>query len=1285
MEQLKHIITIGFLLFFLFISTNAQSQCNTSTGVGGTVFRDFNHNGNQDPATADFLAETGFANVTVTAIGDDGAILGTAMTDATGAWFINDLPAGERVLIQYEPAEGTCEGAFGASSNSETELIEVGKCGLISSVAIPSDYRSEEFNLLGSCISDKYQTAPRQKGVYITSAWDITDNATLFMKKFGETDIAMTPLSFYNQTGNLFGVAYAKTTKQVFGANYIRSGAIETENVGKIFRYDVTTNTTTAWADLPSLGFSAGSPIDLGNPTNHGEFVGRTGLGDLDIAEDDSELYVSNAFTKSIFILPIAADGSLDQANVKEVTLPSPCGSDEYKAVSGLGVHSSGRVYAAVTCHGPATKDIKFVIYSFDPSNANPSSTVQEELVLDNLFDKVSLWKNYSWADWPSKATVALQLWMTDIVFRLNNDGSEVMYMGTRNRNLDQSVATPGSCSINSPVPIYTAERSSTTGAWTKANLNFKSDYGTSGSLAYQPGGTNLLAMYRDCNSNAQAKNSYGGYRAYPINGGSAAVQYRALQTAFSEVLMRFNNIWADIEIMSDPAPISIGNLVWYDVDADGIRDTDEAYASGVSVSLYKDTNGNNSYDSSDKYIETTITDGLGHYYFTNLLPNMKYFVALNNSNDFATGGVLEGGTLTTTDAGNNDKLDSDATLVNGIPVAMVMTQNAGKNNYTVDFGVIVSNPPMLPPPGCYTPSSAAAPKATACLGELADPWEINVFNSPEPGDQLKIVSFPSKQTGTDMYTGGTVLATETIVDNKISYTPVVGASAETIFLYAIIEPTPPNAACRPFAELELNIRDCSVIPDLKLTKDIDMNQVALNSNVTYTLTVKNEGTLDATGVTVDEPLHAALALVNSSPTKGDYTAGIWTIGDLAIDEEVTLTITATVTEVGLFYNTAEIASVNEGDKDSTPSNKEEKEDDMDRECVSVPVEICPGETYTLSVDPAYTDVQWFFNGDTIPDATDNSYTATEEGVYTLTALYKNRPTDSGCGFELKIKTGIEAPILTAVDTILCAEENTTLTVTNGANYSWSTGETTASINVAPLATTIYTVTLTVPGCATPIEKEMEVIVNSKPSIYMFSPLAACLNGDLELSAIGGVEYNWSNGATGPDVTYTPTTLGNQSFSVEVTNAEGCTSQQAVQVEIKDDCGPCPTLDIAQSVQTCCYGSLPESIDITISDLTIDSIDIAIMYEEVVETDLIYDDFDLYYIQTIPVVNGLATWQPFNINGMFEGDLADTRDAFIYAGLRTAPTNPTCRPFAFQKILINRKPICPPTDINLKE
>ena len=100
----KIVIVLGLLMGG---SQAAKSQCNASTGVGGTVFRDFNHNGSQDPATADFLAETGFANVMVTAFGDNGAVLGTATTDVAGEWFINGLPAGERVWIQYEQATGT--------------------------------------------------------------------------------------------------------------------------------------------------------------------------------------------------------------------------------------------------------------------------------------------------------------------------------------------------------------------------------------------------------------------------------------------------------------------------------------------------------------------------------------------------------------------------------------------------------------------------------------------------------------------------------------------------------------------------------------------------------------------------------------------------------------------------------------------------------------------------------------------------------------------------------------------------------------------------------------------------------------------------------------------------------------------------------------------------------------------------------------------------------------------------------------------------------------------------
>ena len=71
---------------------------------------------------------------------------------------------------------------------------------------------------------------------------------------------------------------------------------------------------------------------------------------------------------------------------------------------------------------------------------------------------------------------------------------------------------------------------------------------------------------------------------------------------------------------------MSIGNLVWSDVDHDGVKDTGETGIGGVTVQLYTDTNANGSYDNgTDTLVGTTttstVTATLGAYSFGNLFP----------------------------------------------------------------------------------------------------------------------------------------------------------------------------------------------------------------------------------------------------------------------------------------------------------------------------------------------------------------------------------------------------------------------------------------------------------------------------------------------------------------------------------------------------------------------------------------------------------------------------------------------------------------------------------------
>ncbi len=126
---------------------------------------------------------------------------------------------------------------------------------------------------------------------------------------------------------------------------------------------------------------------------------------------------------------------------------------------------------------------------------------------------------------------------------------------------------------------------------------------------------------------------------------------------------------------------------------------------------------------------------------------------------------------------------------------------------------------------------------------------------------------------------------------------------------------------------------DFGFIPevDLNLIKIVDQSLVNIGENVTFTITVTNEGPSDATGVQVTDNLPSGYTFVSASPA-GVYnnTTGIWNIGNLADGASTSLQITATVTGVNDYINIAEITSTNEPDTDSTPGNGADTDGDGD-------------------------------------------------------------------------------------------------------------------------------------------------------------------------------------------------------------------------------------------------------------------------------------------------------------------------------------------------------------------
>ena len=189
-----------------------------------------------------------------------------------------------------------------------------------------------------------------------------------------------------------------------------------------------------------------------------------------------------------------------------------------------------------------------------------------------------------------------------------------------------------------------------------------------------------------------------------------------------------------DIEALCAPAPVEIGNYVWYDGHLDenglpnGIQDPDEAPIAGVTVHLY---------DSRGSLVGTAVTDAEGQYLFLaddapnylasgatlgddtdmwgevmgGLVYGATYTVRLDNPADYEEGGPLFGYNATVSHVGHNgannntddgshrteddtDLRDSDGVVgdvvgfgVGGFSETQVTIGGPGANDHTLDFG----------------------------------------------------------------------------------------------------------------------------------------------------------------------------------------------------------------------------------------------------------------------------------------------------------------------------------------------------------------------------------------------------------------------------------------------------------------------------------------------------------------------------------------------------------------------------------------------------------------------
>jgi SdrD B-like domain/Putative Ig domain len=637
--------------------------------TGGQVWKDYNGNGVKE-ATSE---TQGLEGVTVTAYDCNGVAVATTTTDDLGQYtFGTTLTFPNKYRFEYSnyPAPYLPTSA-GTSNATDVRFVTAAGCLNDNGVNNPVDYCQPNPEVIVPCYGVGAYNGPKSGVSGLVSFPDDAGSANL--GPFTASN-PITPLDFptthttkviFGQLGATYGVAYHKATKNIFAAAFMkRHVGFGPGGPGAIYKIKNGSTTASVFATL-----AAGTdphPTTAGGDWFHDaasfDNVGKMGLGDIIITDDDKYLYVVNMFDKKLYKLD-----AVTGATLSSILIPVPTGVPTADArPMGLGKKDGiiyvGLVNSAQTAANASSN--RGYIYTYNPvTDAFSASSVFDfGLQYDKGYSAGyctaggKIWGKWitTWADINNVAgspcfavANAPQPMLSDIDFDENGN----MVIGLRDRGGDMLGRKEGNlttgnttkfdynaggdllkaCSIGTSWNIE-GNGGCSQNTWISGITEFyEDDFGASnshnetalGSIVVLKGTNRVISTHYDpikvYQEDAFASTAFDqGIRWLNNTTGAYAKAYRLVDDNLASANVSTNtngkaNGLGAMTLLCNPAPLQIGNYAWIDTDKDGTQDPCETALPGVKVALYKDVAGVLTL------VASTTTGANGEYYFTGL------------------------------------------------------------------------------------------------------------------------------------------------------------------------------------------------------------------------------------------------------------------------------------------------------------------------------------------------------------------------------------------------------------------------------------------------------------------------------------------------------------------------------------------------------------------------------------------------------------------------------------------------------------------------------------------